>query len=201
MEKLLNVARREHSKVIVQLQQLTRELTRDKERAIEAGELKRARLEQELAAANKKLQSVQVERNLLLTTLRQEGIVAPLKSKHVKRPRQCNTHGEAVPPHPETAFSSSSEAESEGDHRTCGTGKYDQKTERDQQPQEDIRDVLKDLQMLSASLLKMEPEPGLGTESDICTSGTELEPGLGTSSSNSGSRTEQDLNQDNSQFS
>ena len=65
----------------------------------------------------------------------------------------------------------------------------------------DIRDVLKDLQMLSASLLKMEPEPGLGTESDICTSGTELEPGLGTSSSNSGSRTEQDLNQDNSQFS
>lgn len=69
MEKLLNVARREHSKVIVQLQQLTRELTRDKERAIEAGELKRARLEQELAAANKKLQSVQVERNLLLVCL------------------------------------------------------------------------------------------------------------------------------------
>lgn len=68
MEKLLNIAKREHSKAIVQLQQLTRQLTRDKERAAEAAEIGRARLERELASCRKKLQSVQVERNLLLVS-------------------------------------------------------------------------------------------------------------------------------------
>ena len=68
MEKLLNVARREHSNAIVKLQQLTRQLAQDKERAAEVAEVGRARLERELAMARKKLQSVQVERNVLLVS-------------------------------------------------------------------------------------------------------------------------------------
>lgn len=69
MEKLLNVARREHSKVVLQLQQLSRQLSREKERAVEAAEVGKAGLERELADTRKKLQSVQVERNLLLVIM------------------------------------------------------------------------------------------------------------------------------------
>lgn len=66
MEKLLNVARREHAKAVVQLQQLQRQLARDRDRAVEAVELSKARLEHELESCRKKLQATQVERNLLL---------------------------------------------------------------------------------------------------------------------------------------
>lgn len=39
MEKLLSVARREHGKAVVQLQQLQRQLGRDRDRAMEAMKL------------------------------------------------------------------------------------------------------------------------------------------------------------------
>lgn len=68
MEKLLNVARREHSKAIVQLQRLTRQVTLDKERTTEAAEMDRAKLERELTDSKKQLQSVQVQRNLLIVS-------------------------------------------------------------------------------------------------------------------------------------
>ena len=66
MEKLLNVARREHGKAVVQLQQLQRQLGRDKDRAMEAMTLNQTRLEQQLGNCRKKLEASQVERNLLL---------------------------------------------------------------------------------------------------------------------------------------
>ena len=69
MEKLLGVARREHSKAILQLQQLTRKVSQDKERAVEAAEMVKARTEEELEACRKKLQSTQVERNLILVSV------------------------------------------------------------------------------------------------------------------------------------
>ena len=68
MEKLLDVARREHAKAVVDIQQLTRQLTRDKERTMVAAEINRQGLQQELAAARKKLQAVQMERNLMLVS-------------------------------------------------------------------------------------------------------------------------------------
>ena len=66
MEKLLSIARREHGKAIVQLQQLQRQLGRDRDRAMEAMTLNQTRLEQQLEACRKKLEASQVERNLLL---------------------------------------------------------------------------------------------------------------------------------------
>ena len=66
MEKLLEVARREHSKAVVQLQELTRKVSLDKERAVEVAEMGRSRLETELASSRKELQRVEVERNVLL---------------------------------------------------------------------------------------------------------------------------------------
>lgn len=68
MEKLLSVARREHGKAVVQLQQLQRQLGRDKERAMEAMKLNQTRLEQQLEACRKKLEASQVERTLLLVS-------------------------------------------------------------------------------------------------------------------------------------
>ena len=65
MEKLLNVARREHSKALVQLQQLTRQMARGRDRTVQAAEMGRDKAERELAASRKQLQSIQVERNLL----------------------------------------------------------------------------------------------------------------------------------------
>ena len=69
MEQLLDVARREHSKAILQLQQLTRRVSLDKERAVEAAELGRARVEAELGECKKQLQSVEAERNVLVVSL------------------------------------------------------------------------------------------------------------------------------------
>ena len=66
MEALVNVARREHAKAVVQLQQLQRQLDRDRDRAVEAVEMSKARLEHELEACRKKLHSSQAERNLLM---------------------------------------------------------------------------------------------------------------------------------------
>ena len=66
MEKLLSIARREHSKAVVQLQQLQRQLGRDRDRTMEAMTLNQTRLEQQLEDCRKKLQATQVERNLLL---------------------------------------------------------------------------------------------------------------------------------------
>lgn len=68
MEKLLSVARREHGKAVVQLQQLQRQLGRDRDRAMEAMKLNQTRLEQQLEACRKKLEASQVERNLLLVS-------------------------------------------------------------------------------------------------------------------------------------
>lgn len=68
MEKLLSVARREHGKAVVQLQQLQRQLSREKDRAVEAMTLNQTRLEQQLAACTKKLEASQVEKNLFLVS-------------------------------------------------------------------------------------------------------------------------------------
>ena len=69
LEELLNVARREHSKAVLQLQQLTRKVDVGKDKAVELIDMDRARLELELSDSRTQLQSVQVERNLLLVSL------------------------------------------------------------------------------------------------------------------------------------
>lgn len=68
MEKLLSVARREHGKAVVQLQQLQRQLSRDKDRTMEAMTLHQTRLQQQLDACRRKLEASQVERNLLMVS-------------------------------------------------------------------------------------------------------------------------------------
>ena len=71
MEKLLVVARREHSKAVMDVQQLTRQLARDKEKSLEVHHLDTQRLQQQLLDTQKKLQATMVEKNLLLVRLRE----------------------------------------------------------------------------------------------------------------------------------
>lgn len=84
MEELLNVARREHSKAILQLQQLTRKVGVGKDKAVELIDMDRARLEVELSESRTQLQSVQVERNLLLV------------SHHGHVCHECGFHGDPM---------------------------------------------------------------------------------------------------------
>lgn len=73
MEELLAVARREHSKAILQLQQLSRKMASRTDTAAELAELGRARLEEVLDSSRQQLQSVKVERNLLLVSKQHKG--------------------------------------------------------------------------------------------------------------------------------
>jgi coiled-coil alpha-helical rod protein 1 len=69
MERHLNEARREHSKIAVALQQTKRDAVRERERLVQALELEREHLEAELDACKGKLLSITAERNLLATAV------------------------------------------------------------------------------------------------------------------------------------
>ena len=68
MQQLLAVARREHCKAVAQLQQLQRGVARERDGAVAAAELRREAAEHQLEQCRRKLQSLQVERNLLLVS-------------------------------------------------------------------------------------------------------------------------------------
>lgn len=151
MEALVNVARREHAKAVVQLQQLQRQLDRDRDRAIEAVEMSKAKLEQELETCRKKLHTTQVERNLLMTTLRQEGLVLPVKQSSMPRQDKERTPNESIASSGECEHSTSSLTDSE-------TIPSSPDATVDKLNTNDFHSVLKDLQILSASLLEMDNE-------------------------------------------
>jgi hypothetical protein len=90
---LLEVARREQSKTALQLQQAERRLHCERDSAVEAVEVSKRGVEEELERCRDRLRAVQVERNLLLTTLRQEGIKIPPKRPP---PRQLSTPAAAT---------------------------------------------------------------------------------------------------------
>ncbi|XP_044275534.1 coiled-coil alpha-helical rod protein 1 isoform X2 [Varanus komodoensis] len=76
MEKRLNEARREHTKAVVALRQAERQAARDHTRAEELAKLQEAAAQQEMARLEGRLQELERDRNLLMATLRQEGLLA-----------------------------------------------------------------------------------------------------------------------------
>ncbi len=68
MEKLLTVARREHSKAVMDVQQLTRQLARDQDLVRQAAQIDSQRLQLELAEMEKKLHTALAEKNLILVS-------------------------------------------------------------------------------------------------------------------------------------
>ncbi|XP_015264142.1 PREDICTED: coiled-coil alpha-helical rod protein 1 [Gekko japonicus] len=76
MEKKLNEARREHTKAVVALRQAERQAARDKAHSEELAKLQDAATRQETARLEACLQELKRDKNLLMATLRQEGMLA-----------------------------------------------------------------------------------------------------------------------------
>ncbi|XP_072331821.1 coiled-coil alpha-helical rod protein 1 [Scyliorhinus torazame] len=79
MEKQLNVARREHTKAVVALRQTDRQAARDQERMQTSGKLQEEQHQRELQRLGNKLRELERDKNLLVATLRQEGLLSQYK--------------------------------------------------------------------------------------------------------------------------
>ncbi|XP_058865128.1 coiled-coil alpha-helical rod protein 1-like isoform X2 [Acipenser ruthenus] len=79
MESRLNAARREHTKAVVALRQLERQVGRERERAQEAQRLLEEQKDREARELQRRLRDSERDKNLLMATLRQEGLLNQYK--------------------------------------------------------------------------------------------------------------------------
>ncbi|MGH0153702.1 UNVERIFIED_CONTAM: hypothetical protein FKN15_027379 [Acipenser sinensis] len=79
MESRLNAARREHTKAVVALRQLERQVGRERERAREAQRLLEEQKDREAQELQRRLRDSERDKNLLMATLRQEGLLTQYK--------------------------------------------------------------------------------------------------------------------------
>ncbi|KAK1151678.1 coiled-coil alpha-helical rod protein 1-like [Acipenser oxyrinchus oxyrinchus] len=80
MESRLNAARREHTKAVVALRQLERQVGRERERAQEAQRLLEEQKDREAQELQRRLRDSERDKNLLMATLRQEGLLTRYKN-------------------------------------------------------------------------------------------------------------------------
>ncbi|XP_060706606.1 coiled-coil alpha-helical rod protein 1 [Hemiscyllium ocellatum] len=76
MERQLNEARRGHTKAVVALRQTERQAARDKERMQACEKLHEEQHQKEIQRLSTKLRELERDRNLLVATLRQEGLLS-----------------------------------------------------------------------------------------------------------------------------
>nr|XP_054769395.1 coiled-coil alpha-helical rod protein 1-like [Lytechinus pictus] len=81
MEKRLNEARREHAKAVVSLRQLERRHAREKERSSEALSSQEDYLKKEISKLKTRLSEAEADRNMLMVTLKQEGLLPTHRAK------------------------------------------------------------------------------------------------------------------------
>ncbi|XP_063966253.1 coiled-coil alpha-helical rod protein 1-like [Lytechinus pictus] len=81
MEKRLNEARREHAKAVVSLRQLERRHAREKERSSEALTSQEEYLTKEISKLKTRLTEAEADRNMLMVTLKQEGLLPTHRAK------------------------------------------------------------------------------------------------------------------------
>ncbi|MGH0145881.1 UNVERIFIED_CONTAM: hypothetical protein FKN15_027966 [Acipenser sinensis] len=79
MESRLNAARREHTKAVVALRQLERQVGRERERYQEAQRLLEEQKDREAQELQRRLRDSERDKNLLMATLRQEGLLNQYK--------------------------------------------------------------------------------------------------------------------------
>lgn len=80
LDRQLNDAKREHTKAVVSLRQLERQTTREKERAAEHLNTVEQHYTRQIEGLQHRLQAVEAERNLMMATLRQEGLIGRVKN-------------------------------------------------------------------------------------------------------------------------
>ncbi|XP_058027775.1 coiled-coil alpha-helical rod protein 1 isoform X1 [Ahaetulla prasina] len=83
MEKALNTARREHAKVVVALRQAERQAARDKARSEELATIQESATQQEMARLEGRLKELERDKNVLMATLRQEGLLAQYRKNRL----------------------------------------------------------------------------------------------------------------------
>ncbi|XP_067865550.1 coiled-coil alpha-helical rod protein 1 isoform X2 [Heterodontus francisci] len=135
MEKRLNEARREHTKAVVALRQTDRQAARDKERMQACGKLQEEQHQQELQRLSSKLHELERDRNLLVTTLRQEGLLSQFKKSRaiaIRSTAALSDEEELARPLPQSQASKASS-------KACN--------------KDSLAEVLEELQVLSAAVI------------------------------------------------
>ncbi|XP_062978366.1 coiled-coil alpha-helical rod protein 1 isoform X2 [Elgaria multicarinata webbii] len=108
MEKRLNEARREHTKAVVALRQAERQAARDKARSEELAKMQESATQQEIERLEGHLRELERDKNLLMATLRQEGLMAQHRQNRlavVRCPTESAGKTETKPPTKESLFS------------------------------------------------------------------------------------------------
>ncbi|XP_015682479.1 coiled-coil alpha-helical rod protein 1 [Protobothrops mucrosquamatus] len=105
MEKALNTARREHAKAVVALRQAERQAARDKARSEELAKIQESATQQEMARLEGRLQELERDKNLLMATLRQEGLLAQYRQNRLSAvPAKSIRKAGTSPPSKESLF-------------------------------------------------------------------------------------------------
>ncbi|KAK1327534.1 hypothetical protein QTO34_013036 [Cnephaeus nilssonii] len=102
-ERRLNEARREHAKAVVSLRQMQRKATREKERNQELRRLQEEARKEEGLRLTQRLQELQRDKNLLLATLQQEGLLSHYKQQRLLAVLPPLDKGGSVQPSPRPA--------------------------------------------------------------------------------------------------
>uniref|UniRef100_A0A4X1VHH5 Coiled-coil alpha-helical rod protein 1 n=1 Tax=Sus scrofa TaxID=9823 RepID=A0A4X1VHH5_PIG len=82
-ERRLNEARREHTKAVVSLRQMQRKATREKERNQELRRLQEEARKEEGQRLTQRLKELERDKNLMLATLQQEGLLSRYKQQRL----------------------------------------------------------------------------------------------------------------------
>ncbi|XP_030399519.1 coiled-coil alpha-helical rod protein 1 isoform X1 [Gopherus evgoodei] len=135
LEQRLSEARREHTKAVVALRQAERQAARDRARSQELALLQEEAKREETGRLGARLQALERDKNLLMATLRQEGLLAQYKRNRLAARRDP---GEPVGP---------------GQQPLLGKGGARPPSK------ETLAAVLDDLQSLSMALLREEETP------------------------------------------
>ncbi|KAM3843828.1 coiled-coil alpha-helical rod protein 1 isoform 2-T4 [Vipera latastei] len=105
MEKALNTARREHAKAVVALRQAERQAARDKARSEELAKIQESATQQEMARLEGRLQELERDKNVLMATLRQEGLLAQYRQNRLPAvPAKSIQKAGTTPPPKESLF-------------------------------------------------------------------------------------------------
>lgn len=105
-ERRLNDARREHAKAVVSLRQIQRKATREKERDQELRRLQEEARKEEGLRLTQRLQELERDKNLLLATLQQEGLLSRYKQQRLLAAHPSLDKGKSAQFSPSRAVSS-----------------------------------------------------------------------------------------------
>ncbi|XP_071480509.1 coiled-coil alpha-helical rod protein 1-like [Diadema antillarum] len=152
MEQRLNDARREHAKAVVSLRQLERQSARERERSKEALASQEEYLTRETFKLQTKLSEVEADRNLLMVTLRQEGLLGNYRARETGKSSHLGNS--------ESASAESDNAENAAQPREAATGgrKQCHFTSTQKGGREPLHAVLEDLHNIAAKVLEDEDE-------------------------------------------